>query len=84
MPKMRGETAQSYGQRRAFEAERKNNPPQIDPRFCILEPLCTCSSWRHPHVLSAHKKLRGEWEWPTPEVREAREEYRREYDTSTK
>lgn len=84
MPKMRGETAQAYGERRAFEAERKNNPPQIDPAHCILEPLCTCSSWRYPHILSAHKKLRGDWEWPSIAKREDREEFRQVWDTSTR
>lgn len=82
MARTHGETAEHYAQRRAFESERKNNPPQIDPRLCILEPLCSCLSWRHSHLLSAHKKLRGEWEWPTVEARESRERYREAWDTT--
>ena len=34
-----------------------------------LEILCVCRSFHHPHTLAAHKRLRSEMDWRTPEER---------------
>lgn len=83
MARTHGETAQAYAQRRAFEAAKKDF--QYIPGPPIELPiLCTCLSWRYPHEPSAHKKLGGDWKWPTIEAREARERYSQEWDKSAR
>lgn len=39
--------------------------------------LCHCRSFAYPHLPEAHRKLRGEWDWRTPEERHS--EYREDY-----
>jgi hypothetical protein len=38
----------------------------------ILTPLCHCASWYYSHELDAHKQLKTDYDWPTPEQRLAR------------
>ena len=33
-------------------------------------PYCGCRSFRYPHEVSAHRKLRADWDWRTAEERE--------------
>jgi hypothetical protein len=42
--------------------------------------LCTCASWDYPHELSAHKQLRAEYDWPTPEERIRRQQNVHEWE----
>jgi len=83
MPRPHGETAQAYAQRRAFEASKEDfryiPGPPIE-----LPILCNCGSWRYPHLLSAHNRLRGDWEWPSYQKRESREAHLTEWDTSAR
>jgi len=40
------------------------------PRTPLLMPLtCTCRSFRYPHELSEHKKLRSDYDWRSWEER---------------
>lgn len=39
----------------------------------VIGPVCTCRSFAMPHFPEAHKKLRGDWDWRTPEERSGSE-----------
>ena len=41
----------------------------------IVGPICTCRSFRYPHELSVHRKLKGDWDWRTWQEREAGPEW---------
>lgn len=49
--------------------------PKTDPRIFMV---CTCLSFRNPHTIDAHKKLRADHDWRGFQQREREEvnEYR--------
>lgn len=56
----------------AEEPEIAEKPAKAKPYVheeIIVGPVCRCRSFRYPHFLEAHKALRDEWDWRTPEER---------------
>jgi hypothetical protein len=51
------------------EAKEKG---EIKPKTLPL--LCRCLSFRYPHEMEAHQRLRGDHNWPTFEQREKQEQ----------
>lgn len=44
--------------------------PKVDPKLFMV---CTCLSFRHPHTIDAHEKLKSDHDWRPFERREREE-----------
>ena len=59
-------------EKRELERQRKRVTEEYRHEEIVVGPICHCRSFRYPHELSAHKQLRNQWDWRTPEERARR------------
>ena len=71
---MYGTGTRSYNrstEKRNMDRLRREATEQWKPKTesVIVGPVCNCRSFRFPHYLEAHRKLRADFDWRLPEER---------------
>lgn len=64
------ENRQLKQERAEFTAKFQTGELQLANTDLRLFIVCTCLSFRYPHTLDAHQKLRSEYDWRTFQQRE--------------
>lgn len=59
--------------RERAEFTKKYEAGEVKFETIEISPSCTCRSFRYPHAIEAHKKLRSEHDWRPFEKREREE-----------